>query len=117
MQLLLFTLAASFLTVIIELCILILFKYHNKDLILLVVFANIATNLSVNLILSLLYTWVSMEPIFLYFIIGILEMMIVGIEYFLYTQITRQSRRLFLMVVIANLISFILGSLFLIIVF
>jgi len=97
---------ACFLTVIVELTwfLLINSSYRKIDFILICIFINITTNLSLNLSLSYITLTGNLLAIYLY----CAELAVVVIEYFVYRFI-RKDRYMFMHTFIANILSYCTG--------
>lgn len=92
-----------FLTVLIETPFLWAFGLRSAAEIKIIVCANIATNLTLNLMLALIPG--------LYRFILLLEALVVAAEYFIYAKAFEPSKRLFLLTLAANALSYGLGLL------
>ena len=91
------------LTVIIETCFLAALGFRKPYEIKIIVCANIATNLTLNLALAVipsLYGWIYVS-----------EALVVAAEYFIYRQAFGGLRRLFGLTLAANMLSYCLGLL------
>ena len=93
---------ACLLTIVIETLFFVGIGCRDRVFLLLCVLANAATNLSLNLILQLLYTWgvdltVAVYP---------LEALVVAVEYGIFAALRGRSLRLFLLVLAANGLSY-----------
>lgn len=98
-------LLACFLTVVIETGFLALCGYRGRDDLIIVACANVVTNLSLNLLLALCFPggagpW-----------LAFLEAVVVIAEYLIYARAFGASRRLFLLTLAANVLSFGIGLL------
>ena len=94
---------ACFLTVVIETAFFALVGYRRKEQLAVVIAANIATNLALNLLLLVLpYTYPT---------VLLLELAVLAAEYAAYALAFGRSGRLFLLTMLANLLSFGLGGL------
>jgi hypothetical protein len=94
---------ACLLTVLAETALFALFGYRSKDDLAIVVYANIITNLSLNLLIALVFPqgadlW--LLP---------LECLVVAVEYLIYAKAFGASKKLFLQTLAANVLSFALG--------
>lgn len=90
-------------TVIIELAIFLIFGYRKWNEIVLVILANVATNVTLNAIVAL--TRPKM------FVIYILEAAVVAVEYLIYAHAFNGSLKLFLLTLGANVASYCTGLL------
>lgn len=93
---------ACLLTIVIETLFFAAIGYRDRVFLLLCALANAATNLSLNLILQLLYTWgldltVAVYP---------LEGLVVAAEYLIFAAVRGRSPRLFLLTFLANCLSY-----------
>ena len=89
------------LTVLIETPFLAAFGWRKPDDIKIIVCANVLTNLTLNLLVALipsLYSW-----------IYLLEALVVAVEYFIYRKAFGPSRKLFLLTLAANVLSYCIG--------
>ena len=100
-----YILLACVLTVVIELVFFLLIGKRSRDFAFVCVLINIATNLTLNLILSLLYAagWYGNLQV-----IG-LEVLVVLAEYRVYALLEGKSRKLMLLTIAANAITYGLG--------
>lgn len=92
------------LTVIIETAFLALVGYRGRAFLALCVLVNVATNLTLNLATAPLSGVVDIT-----YFIYILEAAVVCVEYLVYALIEGRSRKLFLLTLAANAISYIAG--------
>ena len=98
---------ACLLTVAIETLFFAIIGYRDRVFLLLCVLANVATNLSLNLILQLLYTF----GLRLSFVVYPLELLAVAAEYMIFAAIRGRSPRLLLFTFAANALSYGIGLL------
>ena len=96
---------ACLLTVVIETGFFALQGYRGKDDLIIVACANAATNLSLNLLIALVFPQGAGLWLFL------LEAAVVVTEYLIYARAFGASRRLFLLTLAANVLSFAAGLL------
>ena len=96
---------ACVLTVVIELAFFLLVGKRSRDFVFVCVLINIATNLTLNLILSLLYAagWYGNLQVLA------LEVLVVFTEYRVYALLEGKSRKLMLLTIAANVITYGLG--------
>lgn len=95
---------ACLLTVLIETLFLALFGYRKKDDLIIIVCANVITNLLLNVSLALFFSNIGPG-------IYLLEALVVASEFTLYSLAFRPSPRLFLLTFAANALSYCLGLL------
>ena len=99
-------LKACLLTVLIETVLFYMFGYREKDDITIVACANVVTTLSLNLILAVCGArstyWNYVVP---------LELIVVFAEFLIYTRAFGPSKKLFLLTLAANALSFGIGQL------
>ena len=89
------------LTVVIETAFLALAGYRKeKYFFVLCPAVNVATNLSINLILSFYFEW---------WLVAVLEVMAVAAEYAVYAAAYGRSKKLFALTLAANVVSFSIG--------
>lgn len=89
------------LTVVIETAFFSLFGYwKEKYFLVLCPAVNIATNLTINLILSYYFEW---------WLVAVLEVLVVAAEYAVYAAAYGQSKKLFALTLAANVVSFTIG--------
>ncbi len=100
-------LIACALTVLVETGFFLASGYREKDFLLLCVCANTITNLCLNMLLSWLYI-LGVRPVLA---IYPLETAAVIAEYMIYAALLGRSRKLFGMVLLANMLSYGLGLL------
>jgi hypothetical protein len=93
---------ACLLTVLIETPFLALFGYRSKDELLIIICANVVTNLLLNLALAYV-------PVLSGAWVYLLEALVVAAEYAIYAAAFGPSRRLFLLTLLANCLSYGLG--------
>jgi hypothetical protein len=101
---------ALVLTVVLEVLIAILFNYRKKSEISIIVLINIITNPLLNYLLAVnnYFNWLSINI----FILILLEIIVVMVEWlFLRYAIRKNSKKLFLLSVVMNATSFIVGLL------
>jgi len=101
-------------TIVVELVIGYIVGLKSKDSLKVIVLMNIITNLSLNIILSLIYTIFKLEGASFIFVIIILEMIVVFVEfYILYYVFGNKIKWLKLLYysVILNTTSFVVGEL------
>jgi len=113
-DLLLGLLLAAILTIVIESAVYWVRGYRDKDFYLVVLFINIATNLSLNLFGSIIaFNFLFRNGFDSILLILILEIGIYFIELIPLSKMTENKKRIRYSVLIANLTSMILGSLLL----
>ena len=95
--------AAPMLTVILETAFFALVGYRKRDFLLLCVAVNVATNLALNMAVYALFY----EPLAI--LIG--ELLVVALEYLAYALVLGRSKKLFLLTLAANAISYLAGGL------
>ena len=89
------------LTVVIETAFFALLGYwKEKYFLILCPAVNVATNLSINLILSFYFEW---------WLVAVLEVMVVAAEYSVYAAAYGRSKKLFALTLAANIVSFTIG--------
>ena len=98
-------LKACIITVVIETAFFAVLAYRKRDDLLIVVLANVITNLSLNLFIYLVPAVYS--PLWLF----LLEALVVAVEYLIYRKAFGGSLGLFLMTLAANVLSFSSGLL------
>ena len=96
---------ACLLTVLIETPLLALFGYRKKEDLILIAAVNVATNLTLNLLLGLVFAGGSSAWVY------VLECIVVLAEYAFYSRAWGRSRRLFLQTLAANVLSYSIGLL------
>lgn len=96
---------ACVLTVVIELVFFLLVGKRSRDFVFVCVLINIATNLTLNLILSVmnLMGWYGSLQVI------VLEVLVVFAEYWVYALLEGKSRKLMLLTIAANVITYGLG--------
>ena len=95
------------LAVIIEIPILLLFKFRDKDIIVVAVFINIATNFLINVLLYQVKHVI--DPMGYVKWIFPLEAAVVVIEFIAMSFFTDKKVKLFLVIALANIISYFTG--------
>jgi hypothetical protein len=98
-------LLACLLTVAVETALFALFGYRSRDDLTIVAYANVITNLMLNLLLAFVF------PYDAHFWVLPLEILVVLIEFLIYTKAFGASKKLFLQTLAANVLSFALGVL------
>ena len=96
--------AACVLTVVIETVFMYLVGYRTRNIITIIVFTNVLTNLILNLIIILFYI-TDLTTVIL------LETAVVISEYFIYAHFEGHSRKLFVLTLAANVITYVTGLL------
>ena len=96
---------ACLLTVLIETPFLALLGYRKKEDLILIAAVNVATNLTLNLLLGLVFA--GRSGVWVY----VLEAVVVATEYAFYSRAWGRSRRLFLQTLAANVLSYSIGLL------
>ena len=98
-------LSACLITIAVETVFLALLGYRKWDFILVCVCVNAATNLSLNLVVTLL----SMAEANVSVLVYPLEALVVVVEYLVYARLEKPSWRLFGFTFAANALSYLLG--------
>lgn len=96
--------AACILTVVIETAFMYLFGYRTRNIITVIVFANVLTNLLLNLMIILFFITDSTAVI-------LLEIVVVISEYHIYAHFEGHSKKLFVLTLAANVITYVTGLL------
>ena len=95
-------------TILLELCVALLFWYKKKSLFLSIVFVNCITNLTLNYVLWVNNSFAFFTPTFSTLLV--LEVLVVVVEWILLKYVMRESTiRLFLLVLIMNIVSCVAG--------
>lgn len=96
---------ACLLTILIETAFFLIFGYRSKSFVIVCICVNAATNLSLNLIIWILY-WLNVN---LTVAVYPLELLVVAVEYIVYSALEGRSGKLFLLTLSANLVSYCAG--------
>ena len=96
-------LLACLLTVAVETALFALFGYRSRDDLTIVIYANVVTNLTLNLLLAFVF------PYDAHFWVLPLEIIVVLAEFLIYAKAFGASKKLFVLTLAANVLSFALG--------
>jgi len=99
---------AALITVIVETLFFVIVGYRQKIFIIYCILVNLFTNISLNLIVNLLFR-VGVQRLFLSIFIYPLEVGVVLTEYYLFKRLLGGSKKLFLLTFCANILSYSLG--------